>query len=185
MQRTFIISRTCITALVVVFFGYVFNQHIPFTGVRIISYTFDRPHGAIGIFRPPARYELVEGEKGRKIAKVIEDPIYFNIKSILPYHSAKISFTYQKHTSRHAQLAAKPVSGGEQFIIIPFREAKIGGWTIGTADVDLSAVSRQNSKYTFALSIPGLVANTSDEYVLVSRMNIRLERSSLFSTLFD
>lgn len=185
MQRTFIISRTCITALVVVFFGYVFNQHIPFTGVRIISYTFDRPHGAIGIFRPPARYELVEGEKGRSIAKIIEDPVYFDIKNIAPYRSAEISFTYQKHTSRSVQLAAKPVSGGEQFTIIPFREDKMGDWMIGTADVDLSAVSRQNSKYTFALSIPGLVANASDEYVLVSRMNIRLERSPLFSALFN
>lgn len=180
MQRARIISRICIAILATVFFGYVFNQHIPFTGVRMISYTFDRPHGAVGIFRPPVRYELIEGEKGRKIAKVIEDPLYFDIKTVIPYDFATVSFAYQKHTLRPVQLAVKPASGSEQFIIIPFYEEKRGDWIMGTATVDLVTAARQNSKYTFALSIPGLVANTTDEYVLVSRMNIRLTRPSLF-----
>lgn len=185
MQRALIISRTCIAALVVVFFGYIFNQHIPFTGVRMISYTFDRPHGAIGIFRPPVRYELIDSEKTGKIAKIIEDPVYFDVKSSVPYRTASFSFAYQKHTSRTVQLAMKPASSGGRFILIPFREEKKGDWTIATAHVDLATASRQNSKYTFALSIPGLVANDSNEYVLVSHMNIRLERQPLFSALLQ
>lgn len=184
MEKALCISRIGIAALVVIFFGYVLNQHIPFTGVHVISYTFDRPDGAIGVFRPSVRYEFITSDKGGKIAKVIEDPVYFDVKSIIPYQSAVISFVYQNHTSRLVQLAMKPANGGEQFSIIPFLEEKKGDWIIGTANVNLTAASRQNSKYTFALSIPGLVANSSNECVLVSRMEIRLKRQSLFTALF-
>ncbi len=185
MQRARSISRICIALVIVCYFGYILNQHIPFTGIHTISYTFDRPDGAIGVPRPPARFELIRDDSGKQIAKVIEDPLYFDIKTLVSYQLAKISFSYQKHTNRTVQLALKSSETGQQFTTMRFSEKRDGEWTIGTADVDMNHMVRQNGKYTLAFSVPGLIANTSDDYILVSRMDITLVRKSLLQTLHD
>lgn len=171
-----IVCRVIITILVVGYFGYITHQHIPFTGVRTISYTFDRPDGSIGIFRPPVRYELIETGKEGVVAKVLEDPVYFDIKTLVSYRQAHIVFRYQKHTTRTVQLAVKSSLQDKAFATVPFQEQADSDWIVGSADVDLTSASRQNRRYTFALSIPGLVAHTSDDYILVSRMDVRLTR---------
>lgn len=183
MQKTLTISRTFIVLAVLVFFGYILNQHIPFMGVHTISYSFDRPNGAIGVFRPSVRYELISGEGNKKMAKILEDPVYFDIKSIVPYHSAHFSFMYKNNSSHHVRLAYKSMQLGKQFKIVPLYEKILGEWTVGSADVELIDAARENSKYTFAFSLPGLVANKSDEHVVVSRIDIRLVRKSLVQIL--
>ena len=177
------ISRSIIALAVILFFGYIFNQHIPFTGERIVSYRFDRPDGAIGVFRPSVRYELVDGEGGRKNAKVIEDPVYFDIKSIVGYTSARFEFLYQKHTAFPVQMAYKNNQSGNPFTIIPFSEEKRGDWTLAIADIDLTSAVRQNTKYTFAFSVPGLIANTTGDSVLISKLTVTLLREPFFQTL--
>ncbi|MEK7648530.1 MAG: hypothetical protein AAB400_01295 [Patescibacteria group bacterium] len=182
MFRLLIISRISIALAIVLFVGYIVHQHIPFTGVRVISYTFDRPHGAVGVFRPPVRYELVEHGK-RRIAKIIEDPVYFDVKTSVVYASADIMFTYQKHTMRTTQLAVREWQDGWKFSTQPFTEKLVGDWVEARAHVDLSSAVRENGKYTFAFSIPGLVAGASDDSILISDMTITLIRPSVWESL--
>lgn len=182
MSRLLIISRIVIVLTLFAFAGYIANQHIPFTGVKTIFYTFDRPHGAVGVFRPPVRYELIPNGK-RRIAKIIEDPVYFDVKTAVAYRSARIAFRYQKHTSRTVQLAMRGWQDGVKFSTTPFTETVVGDWVQAHATIDLVRALREHGKYTFAVSIPGLVANASDEYLLVSDMTIELIRKPLHSSL--
>ncbi len=178
MNRLLIFSRTSIVLCILALAGYSINQHVPFTGVKTIKYTFDRPHGAVGIFRPPVRYELVENGPNR-IAKIIEDPVYFDVKTSVLYKNATIRFNYQKHTQKKTQLAVRVWQDGVKFSTIPFEETVVGDWVQARATVDLGMAMRENGKYTFALSIPGLIAHISDEYILVSDMTIQMVRQPL------
>ncbi len=182
MDKLLIFSRISIVLCVLALAGYIANQHIPFTGIKTIQYTFDRPHGAVGIFRPPVRYELIESGS-KRIAKVIEDPVYFDVKTSVPYASATILFNYQKHTQKKTQLAVRGWQDGVKFSTVPFEETIVGDWVQARAVVDLTKAMRENDKYTFAVSIPGLIAHISDEYILVSDMTIQLVRQPLLQSL--
>jgi hypothetical protein len=160
---------------------YILNYHIPFSGVKEIRYNFRAPDGTVSHVYPVARVKDMARQDGRTYRAMIEDPVYFDVRTVAPYDTARIDLVYQNTTRTPLQIGMKLQSGETAFDLKPLQdERKEGQWTRGTAQFDLSRASYYNSKYTFAFSVPGLRAEQVDTgEIRLSQMVFTLERPPL------
>lgn len=179
LQRIQIATRIILVLGVLIFFGSIFNGHVPFTGIKHIEYVFDHPHGSIGVMRPPVRYR-VERDGDYTSARILEDPIYFDIRTSIPYKRMVVVIRYRNESTLPFRIAVRSTQHGWSFVSHEFVSREDGEWMIGMADIDLSLAVRHNGKYTFALSVPGLVLETGNgASVLVQSLSIDLYREPL------
>lgn len=183
LKRILIVARIVLVFSVLIFFSVIANSHVPLTGVKRIEYVFDRPHGSIGVMRPPVRYR-VEMNNGQSAARIMEDPVYFDIRTALPYERMEFLVRYRNESPYPFRVAARSSREGWSFDSYEFETHSDGAWTVGRTTIDLATVVRHNGKYTFALSIPGLVLETSNgASVIVRSLSINLYRDPLFQWL--
>lgn len=159
----------------------VMNYHVPFSRVKTIEYSFRGPDGTISHVYPVARVRDVARADGRTYRSMIEDPLYFDVRTLLPYGKARIELVYRNKTAVPLKIGVKLKNGETAFDIKPFANiTKDGEWSRGEVAFDLSPASYYNSKYTFAFSVPGLRAESAAAgEVRLSQMTLTLERDPI------
>ncbi len=166
---------------VVTFFAWIFNENLPIAGIKKIQYTFGTPNGSITQLRPMARLGEHGNEDGISYQKIIEDPVYFDMRTPVTYDTMIGEIVYKKHTLKEFRIGIKQFPTQTNFFTVPFTSVSTqGGWIKGRAEISLKEIQRLPGKYSLSLSIPGLAYRpNSDEYVLVSNAQITLQRKPL------
>lgn len=157
---------------------FILNYHLPFSGTKEIVYDFRAPDGTVSLVYPVARVRDTAFADGRLYRPMIEDPVYLDIKTFVPYQRARIALVYQNTTGIPLQIGLKQTGGTAAFELKSFEnETRQGGWHRGEATFDLSGASYYNRKYTIAFSVPGLRTEGAQQgEVRLSRMVLTLER---------
>lgn len=180
-MRWRVLWRFTLAVLVVGLALFVVNYHLPFSGSKKITYDFRGPDGTISHVYPVARVRDIARGDGRTYRPMIEDPVYFDVKTRVPYRAARIELIYENTTSIPLAVGMKLSDGGSPFDLRSFENIiQEGRWSRGSASFDLSRASYYNGKYTFAFSVPGLrTERTGQGEVRLSQMRLILERSPL------
>lgn len=167
-----------------VFFLWLFDQNLPVAGVKIITYTFNEVGGPVSEPYPRDRVqnETATASTGSSI-RMVEEPLYFDVRSRVDYESADITLYLRNNSSRQVQLGAR-VFGDTWQTVIPSdqrRATAAEGWDTINAQFDLRTVPRHQNKYTFVISAPGLRYEAdSKESIYLSHADIHLLRKPLF-----
>ena len=163
--------------MIIGFFSYLLHAHIPFTGTKTIVYTSDALHGQIGRLRPLDRIPQDTLANGRHIDRMVEDPVYLDLKTIVPFDKARLSVFYKNETPYALSLG---VNAAEKGWNIQTKELEIeegeDGWTIGSSEFDLTAVQRRKEVYQFLISAPGLRYEKHEGSIFISKIIIHLQR---------
>lgn len=160
---------------------FIVNYHFPFSGMKETLYDFRVPEGTISHVYPVARVRDMAFANGHSYRPMIEDPVYVDIKTSIPYQRARITVFYQNTTGIPLQIGLKQTASTAAFELKSFEnEAREGEWQRGEATFDLSAASYYNKKYTIAFSVPGLrTEGTRQGEVRLSQMRLTLQRPPL------
>lgn len=174
-----LVSILCIGGLCVLFL-WVADQNISFSGYKSIDYVFGDPGPVISELQPVSRMSSKEyNSDGTSFQKMLEDPVYFDLITPLPYQRAKIRLLFSNHTSIPLRLGVRG-SGSADYILGNMSEdSNDGRWTEGHIDIDLSQAAWEKGKYRFVLSVPGLVRGNDEEYVALSSINIQLYKDPI------
>jgi len=161
----------------------IFSYHLPPNGRKDIQYWFDGPTGSVSFVYPVSRVRDRErGDDRVSYIRMIEDPVYFDVTTSVPYDTATFDITYDNTTSIPLQIGMKQHDGVSPAILLKDFEKIVrrGIWSQGSVSFDLSKANRYNSKYTFAFSVPGLVTekNRAGE-IRLSEMTLHLKRKPL------
>lgn len=168
--------RTFLIVCVVSFFLWIFDQNIPFAGKKNITYNPNKLHGAVSELYPLARVLNPSQESQNEGRTIIEDPIYFDVRTRVAYRGAHLKLSYQ-NTSSHSVSLGMRIHGSEAKNILAQKitRDRDGVWETVEADFDLSVVPLLQNKYTFLISIPGLeYEGLQKETILAHRINITL-----------
>lgn len=165
----------------VAFFLWIVNENIPLAGIKKIAYTFGTPNGIITQLRPMARLGQSGVENGTSFQKIIENPVYFDVRTPVTYDTMVVEVLYKNHTSHELGVGIKQFWTQTDFFVTPFKEIGTQGeWKMGRAEISLKGIRRLPGRYSLSLSLPGLVYRPdNDEYVLVSRAQIVLKKEPL------
>lgn len=174
-------------ALIIVasgFFLWLFDQNIPFAGVKKITYTFSEISGPVSEPYPRDRtHKELVGTDGTQTIRMVEDPLYFDVRSKVDYEYADIILYFRNESDRPAQLGMR-IFGDTWKTIVPSGQrsgSAEGGWNTIQARFDLQQVPRYQNTYTFLISVPGLRYESKDnESLVLSHADIRLIRKPLF-----
>lgn len=182
MSSAVVLWRIALAACVIAFVGVVINAHFPFSGVKILNTDFSAGIGIVSHLYPVARMRDMAYANGRAYRSMIEDPVYFDVKTVVPYRTARIELVYDNRTAIPLKVGMKlPKDADARFELKPLNFQEVQGvWTRGEVSFDLSDASTYNSNYTFVLSLPGLLTEKSDTGELrLSHMTLLLEREPL------
>lgn len=181
-----LLTRCMMGATVAVWSLVVLNHAVPFAGRKTLSYTFGKPHSDIGAFRPWIRYETIKGKDGATIINMLEDPLYFDVKTPVQYKTARVEIVFQNNSKTPLHLGVRRSS--EQFNIDTQPVtifSKRDGWKMARAEFNLRGIPLYYQKYTFLVSVGGKVLeNKNDDSVLLAKLGITLERDSIFQMLW-
>lgn len=175
-----ILHRLLLAALILFFFAGILHQHIPFAGTRRVVYTSDALAGSIGRLRPLDRISQETLSDGLRIDRMIEDPVYLDFKTLVPYDTARMSVRYRNESPY-------VLSGGMNLDQTGWKierrdltyEKQENGWTIGSAEFSLANVSRRKDAYQFLLTAPGLRYENREGSILISSIQLDLSRRPL------
>lgn len=175
MKKWVIINRVVIFCAGVFFIVWIFDQHIPFAGVRVIEYTSGVPNSIVTRPHPLDRVETHEKEH---VEKIIEDPVYFEVKTSVPYERVTLIMRTQNHATVPLKVGLKRSEQGNDVSIQPLLHDKSDGdWSIDHVSFDLAGSLRVSDRYYFLLSLPGVQYEYPERgYALLSTMTITLER---------
>lgn len=180
--------RLLALSTLVVLFLYILNSNIPFAGKKILTYTFEKPHNVISHFRPWVRYQEVEEKsEEKKVIKIIEDPVYFDIWTPVPYRKVRIELMFKNVSKAPLSIGLRRSPSQWDILLQPIIVVrKEGEWTIGYGEFDLSDIPLQYQKYTFLISAPGLIVEKPEYgYVFLARERIILERESFIESIWN
>ncbi len=178
-NRLILTHRFALAIAAILFVAWIFDQHIPFAGVRVIEYTSGVQNGVV---TRPHPLDRVRTDEEKKIERLIEDPVYFEVKAPVSYNRATIRVRYQNRTAIPIRMGLLRNANPNDVLFSPLIEAgKDGEWSIATAQVDLSKTQRINGRYHFLFSMPGVrFERPENGYLVLSHVTLRLEREPLF-----
>ncbi len=176
--------RIVLLCFVAGFLGYVLQKNIPFDGARELTYSFGEPKGEIAHLRPFARVTREQG-KGNKGEQILEDPVYLDVYSFIPFKKANIRVWYSNSTENEFSVGVQKRVHADQVLMKPFESlTQEGKWSIGTVSYDLRGIPLMRGGYIFVFSAPGLTRDGIDNGTLrVSRIHLTLERESLIEMI--
>lgn len=160
---------------------FIVNYHLPFSGEKTVVTDFRAPDGTISHVYPVARVRDMAFADSRSYRPMIEDPVYADIKTSIPYQRVRVTVLHQNTTGTPLQIGLKQSASTAAFELKSFEnEAREGKWQRGEATFDLSAASYYNKKYTIAFSVPGLRTEGARQgEVRLSQMRLTLQRPPL------
>lgn len=182
MRIGVILHRILLVTSIVGFFAYVLNATIPFAGRAVLEYTAGTPHGRITRLHPQDRVLLVPILDDTSIAEsLIEDPVYFEIKTAVPYREAELEFVYRNRAGIQVSVGVRRGKEFESFDLVPIQELPSRGiWQRANARVNLAGVSREKNRYRMIIALPGIsYDHPGSGDVLLSKMRITLRRDPL------
>jgi len=175
--------RAVLILIAAAFFFWLFDQNIPVAGVKNITYTFSEVGGPVSEPYPRDRLQReTGGQQNDRPIRMVEDPLYFDVRSRIDYETADIVLYFRNESARPVQLGMR-VFGDTWRTLLPSGQSrsKAGEWDTIHAQFDLRSAPRFQSKYTFLLSVPGLRYDPNGkESLTISRADIRLTRKPLF-----
>lgn len=175
--------RIVLACIVLVFFGYVFEKNIPFSGKREINYTFGKASGEVAHLRPFSRVTK-EDDQINLSERILEEPVYLDIYSFLRYHKAHITLWFSNSTSQEVSVGIQRTVHADTIIKSFEALTKDGEWTRGSVSYDVSEIPLMRGGYILVFSIPGLSQQGSEqEHVRVSRIRVVFEGESLLKRL--
>lgn len=180
MKGIVLAFRVFFTLAAVGFFVWIADQHIPFDGRSDLTYTAGEMHGQITRPHPLDRVRVIKDASARPIEQFIEDPIYFEIKTSVPYQRANFTIRYQNKTDVSFKIGLKDGLEGKVLGLKNVNTVrKDGEWTVGEAEFDLFGVERTKDRYFFILSFPGVQFEHPERgFVLLDEMRVSLSRPS-------
>lgn len=176
------IHRILLFAGIVGFFAYVLNATIPFAGKIVLEYTAGTPNGRITRLHPQDRVLLVPILDDTSIAEsLIEDPVYFEIKTAVPYREAEVEFAYRNRAGIQVSVGVRRGTAFESFDLARLHELPARGlWQRGVARIHLAGVPREKNRYRMVIALPGIAYDhPGSGDVLLSKMRITLERDRI------
>ncbi len=175
------IWRAILICFVAGFLGYVLQKNIPFDGARELTYSFGEPKGEIAHLRPFARVTREQG-RGTRGEQILEDPVYLDVYSFIPFKKANVRVWYSNSTENDFSIGVQKRVHADQVLMKPFESlAQEGKWSVGTVSYDLEDIPLMRGGYIFVFSAPGLIRDGIDNGTLrVSRIHLTLEREPLF-----
>ncbi len=169
---------------VVGFFVWIFDQNVPVAGTKLLIYNFKDLSGVFSELYPRDRVAPDDEQtKNLRVKRIIEDPVYFDVRTRVPYEQATLRVEYQNTTTKQVSLGIR-ILGQEWKTSLDQngKRSKQGEWEILESSFDLSTVPLYQNKYTFVISIPGMEYDKPEVgSILVSRATITLQRKSLFN----
>lgn len=178
MSAAIIVWRMVLFGVVLLFIGSIINYHLPFGGVKRVEYGFQHASGMISMVYPVSRVKDVQTAlDGIEYRLMVEDPLYVDVQSVVPYKTATIQLTFTNTTGTPLKIGIKR-SGDAGILLEPFNQTvRSGEWTMGTVSFDLADASYYNNKYTFVFSVPGLVTEKNSKGdIRLAHMTITLKR---------
>lgn len=182
MVRLLVLWRILLAIAVLVLCAYIVNYHFPFSGMKTIETDFRAGKGIVSYLYPVARVRDMAVTDGRSYRPMVEDPVYFDVRTIVPHERVRIILIYNNTTGVPLKIGMKlPEGTGADFELHALEnEVKEGEWTRGEVLFDLSRASYYNSKYTFAFSVPGLrTEGVGAGEVRLAQMTLTLERDPI------
>lgn len=177
------IWRVLLGSVVVGILFFVLNYHIPFSGEKNIHYTFDGPLGMVSFVYPVSRVrDREQAEDGVKFIRMVEDPVYVDVTTRIPFDMVTLEVTYDNTTDIPLAMGIKQKEGSSPSILLKEFESvsRVGNWSKGTVSFDLRSANHYNGKYTFVFSAPGLVTEKSiSGDIRLSEMTLHLKRKPL------
>ncbi len=167
---------------VVGFLVWVFDQNIPVAGTKILTYNFKDLSGAFSELYPRDRVAPDDEQtKDLKVKRITEDPVYFDVRTRMPYERATLRVEYQNTTSREVSLGIRiPGQEWKTALNRDGKRSKQGEWEVIESSFDLSKIPLHQNKYTFVISIPGMEYDKPEiGSLLASRAVVTLQRKSL------
>ncbi len=169
--------------LVVLFF-WTARQNLVLDNVFEATYDFKKPSPFITSLSPGDRIEDRSlGPDGRTYQTMIDEPVYFRVRSPRSFKRGLITIRYQNDQQTIFRLGGLVNRAKNQFDLetLENREKgeaffrQEGDWKIGQAEFDLSRFENPDGRtYTFVLSAPGLAR--AGNKILVSEISARLVR---------
>lgn len=160
----------------------VFAYHIPLSGEKDVHTAFDGPKGSISFVYPVSRVKDRErGEDGVSFIRMVEDPVYIDVHTRVPFDSARLDVTYINTTSIPLQMGIKLQEGSNPAILLKSFEhiSQKGNWSRASVSFDLTRAKRYNGKYTVVFSAPGLVTEKNIPGELrLAEMTVHLKRKA-------
>lgn len=175
-----VIHYSVISIALSAFSIFILNANIPFAGTITFEYNGGELHGNIGRLRPLDRIEYEESRKKEKPLRIVENPVYFDVRVPIAYDRAHIQVVYRNH-SPYRMAAGQRLSDRDARVIL--RELHTikedGGWTRGIVSFDLLEQKVSGKPYTFLLSIPGMrIQRREQEFIEIRTIRVELERPS-------
>ncbi len=182
IENPMFLWRIFLIACVIGFFLWIFDENIPFAGIKIITYNFRELNGAVSELYPRARTLAVAQELQNDGKTVIEDPVYFDVHTRIAYERARVKMWYKNRSAREVSLGLRiPGIEWKNIVANSPQRSRDGEWETIEAEFDLSGIPLLQNKYTFLISIPGLqYDNTEKEKVIAAHTLITLQRKSLW-----
>lgn len=176
------LHRILLVAGIVGFFAFVLNATIPFAGRVVLEYTAGTPNGRITRLHPLDRVLSVPILDDTSIAEsLIEDPVYFEIKTVVPYREVEVELAYRNRAGIIVSVGVRRGKAFESFDLVPIQELPSRGiWQRATARIDLTGALREKNRYRMIIALPGIAYDhPGSGDVLLSKMRITLRRDPL------
>ena len=126
--------------------------------------------------------EIIAGQKAQAL---ISNPVYFNLRTVLPFRKAKIRIVYRNPENYNFRIGGLVNNDLWQF---DFKEVEVvsqeGDWLTGQAEFDTSFYYRDDNKYRFILAVPYQELEDFSSALAVHRIDIELERDPMTFKLF-
>ena len=121
--------------------------------------------------------KVVDGKIGQVL---VSNPVYFNLRTVLPFKKAKIWIEYKNPSNQTFRVGGLVNNELWQFDLKEIKgELQESGWLVGQAEFDLRGYFRLKNQYRFILSVPYVELEDQNEGLVISRLHLELSREPL------
>ncbi len=154
---------------------WLINQNIPYYGNQIIKLDFTKDQPMVSRLGPEVRTKIVDG-----YLAVLESPVYFDLRSLPWFRTARIYFTFKNDGAQLEGVAPQVGPGWQYHLVEPLvtmdleddLPANEAGWQKAVFDFKLDTVYQNKNVRRFLIS-----TNHEDQgKLLVKDLTIILER---------
>src|SRR3989338_6971967 len=116
---------------------FVVNYHVPLSGTKTVIYDFRTADGIVSHVYPVSRVRDMARAAGRAYRPMIEDPVYADVKTLLPYRAAHVDLIFENTTSIPLAMGVKRADGTPSFDLKSIENVqREGKWARGSVLFD-------------------------------------------------
>ncbi len=174
--------RIILILIPVLLLTYLFYKDLNPSGQLKISYDFCSPTPFISEFSPHGRVLDIEKNKTTSskeyYQKMVIDPVYFDVRLPQKFTTAQLTVWYQKKPATVLKIGPAVELSLWQWQLedINFWHGD-NGWSVGSADYDLTNLKLDNGRLRFLVSSPGLDKNNGE--IIFKKIKIEFQKDPL------